>query len=154
MRIIVGISFVVVALIAWFFLISSYFLPKSYSDCLKTHTYTNNYTRDDLFCTFSPGTPAQQRLCEKKDGIINQFKQCIIAYYNPDFIFPKNLAECGSKVGFIDTNKTVCDIQIDNKGAYDSVIVNNLLEKCIQNGGQKIFENSCWIRFTSQGIKF
>jgi hypothetical protein len=59
-----SISVLVIALVTWFFLVSSYFLPKNYSDCLKTHT--NDYTRNDLICSYSPSTPAQQRLCEKK----------------------------------------------------------------------------------------
>lgn len=134
----------------WFFLVG--IVPKSYNDCLKTHT--NDYSRNELFCSYSPRTPAEQRVCVQKNGIINQFKQCLIVYYNPAFMFPKSLTECGNKLGFIDMNKTTCDIQIGNKGAYDEVIANDLVEKCLQNGGQKMSGSDCWIRFTPNGIKF
>jgi hypothetical protein len=137
----------VIILVVWFFLVSSYFLPKNYSDCLKTRT--NDYTRNDLSCSFSPGTPAQQRLCEEKNGVINQFKQCLIIYYNPSFEFPKNLDECVQKIG--STNGQICDLEVNKHGAYDSELTQKLFDDCIKNGGQDETKNistaGCSIRF-------
>jgi hypothetical protein len=141
---------IIVGFLVWYFFLES--APKSYSECLKAKT--NDYTGNELNCSYSPRTPAIQKICEEKGGIINQFKECLISYYNPEFKFPKNLAECGSKIGFIDTNKTTCDIYINKKGSYDSLISNRLFNECKQNGGQVLYENSCWIRFTPNGIKF
>lgn len=142
-------GFLLVGFIVWFFLIGS--VPINYADCLKF--YPKDAIIDELSCAFSPRTPAEYKICEQKNGIINQFKQCLIIYYNPAFEFPKNLEECGRKTG-VYMNETTCDIQVGNKGAYDEAIVNNLIERCLQNGGQKMSDGSCWIRFTPQGIKF
>lgn len=143
----VSISTFVIIPVAWFFLVSSFFIPKNYSDCLKTRT--NDYTRNDLFCSFSPSTPAQQRLCEEKDGVINQFKQCLIIYYNHSFIFPRNFDECMQKVG--STNGQVCDLEVNKHGAYDSELAQKLFDECIKNGGQDktkyISTAGCSIRF-------
>ncbi len=148
MRIVITIiSALAIGAIAWFFLLSSYFLPKNYSDCLKTRT--NDYTRNDLVCTYSPSTPAQQRFCITKDGIINQLKQCLIVYYNPSFVFPKSIDECIQKIG--STNGQVCDLDVNRRGAYDGELAQKLVDECIKNSGQdkaKSFgATGCSIRF-------
>lgn len=116
--------------VVWFFFVGS--VPTSYTDCLKNHT--NDYTRNQLSCSFSPRTPAEQRICAQKDGIINQFKQCLIIYYNPDFKFPSNLDECLQRIG--STNGQVCDVEINTKGAYDEQVTEKLFDDCLKNGGE------------------
>lgn len=143
----ISISVFVIAIVAWFFLVSSFFIPKNYSDCLKTRT--NDYTRNDLICSFSPSTPAQQRVCEYKGGTINQFKQCLIIYHNPLFVFPKNFDECMQKIG--STNGQVCDFEVNKHGAYDKELAQKLFNECMKNGGQDETKNistaGCSIRF-------
>lgn len=149
LAVIILIGTILLGLFVWSFFVSN--APRDYADCLKTQT--NNYSRNGLFCSYSPQTRAEQKICQQKGGAINQSGSCLIVYYNPNFIFPKNLTECVDKVGFLDTNKTTCDIQISKKGAFDDDVANNLIRRCIQNGGKELM-SSCWIRFTEQGIKF
>lgn len=130
--VLIPIVMIPIALILWFFVLSSIFIPKNYAECLKTKT--NDYTRNELICSFSPNTPAQQRLCEEKDGIINQFKQCLIIYHNPSFIFPKNLNECLQKMG--STNGQVCNLEINKHGAFDPQLAQKLFDECLKSGGQ------------------
>ena len=145
--IIIGLGTVSLLLVAWLFLLSSIFVPKDYASCLKTHT--NDYTKNELSCSFSPGTPAQQRLCEEKDGVINQFKQCLIIYYNPAFVFPKNFDKCLQKIG--STNGQVCDLEINKRGAYDQDLVQKLFDECLKNGSQDntkfMSTGGCSLRF-------
>lgn len=122
-------------------------VPKSYSECMNTHT--NDYSQNTLRCSFSPRSWWEYRTCEQKNGVYDQFNHCLIAYHNPAFVFPKNLTECVSSVGYIDMNKTTCDISLDEHGAYDITVLSGLVDQCLQNGGMKTSAIGCSKRFAS-----
>ena len=122
----------------WYFVLDP--VPGNYSDCLETRT--NDYSRNDLWCTYSPKTSAELRFCKNNKGISGPI--CLITYYNSDFSFPKTLDECLKKVG--STNNQFCDVTIHEQGAYNKEVASKLYSECIKNGGQKIAD-VCTIRF-------
>lgn len=153
-------------------------VPTSYAECIRTNNkYNSGYQNEiELRCQYLVGEEetGKYREClriggEERTLIIDYIgppryvppnrSHCEMVFYNPNFVFPKNLEECeqekrggvvggdGSTQGGVPRKKT-CLLSIDVSQALNKQTATDLLNKCIALGGDyNPNQPSCLIRF-------
>jgi len=127
-------------------------IPQSYSDCENTKYADYN----EFGCSVTYYGELVNKKCESKGGCIldystiadkslgihlvdNDYKSCLITFYNPDFSYPKDISECvalrGEKYeGYprvdYNPNKKYCEVSILKQCNGEKEVVDKLIDSC------------------------
>ena len=136
-------------------------IPKSYTDCLtKANTIgQSDKTSSDLVCSWTTYEDEAKKICKTLNipdyvpyiEAGSQFSYtCKIKYYNENFKFPKNHAECSEKMNS-HSEKPDCTVSISQVVSYNKKIAENLINECKrQNGTIDYKREHCTLIFKNQ----
>lgn len=116
-------------------------LPFDFAQCTTFHN--NDYTINNMWCTYSPSSLTQAIQC-KSAGADHGVAGCFVVYYNEKVTWPQNYEQCTNLVG---PTYNYCDISVDTINAYNKTVAKKLYDQCTQNPHALLFGNQCSVRF-------